>query len=51
VVGIEDEEERAATGPAAPRAASVSAKNTADPPWRVPVSTTCSTRRSKMISW
>jgi hypothetical protein len=39
------------TGPFAPRAASVSAKNNAEPPWRVPVSITCSTRCSKMISW
>jgi hypothetical protein len=39
------------TGPLAPRAASVSAKKSAEPPWREPVSITCSMRRSKMISW
>jgi hypothetical protein len=34
-----------------PRAASVSAKKSAEPPWRDPVSIRCSMRRSKMISW
>jgi hypothetical protein len=39
------------TSPLLPRAASVSAKKSAEPPWRVPVSITCSMRRSKTISW
>ncbi len=39
------------TRPSLPRAARVSAKKSAEPPCRVPVSITCSIAYSKMISW